>query len=105
MSATPPNLVGSILQSHLVQRQAARIRDNDEASRTNAARQQAASADEKDTTVGTADSDTQVHTDAEGAGGQGRAFTTPEDQDELNTDAPDAENPLTDEGRNIDLQA
>ena len=88
MSSVPPNLAGSILQSHLVQRQVSQVRNNEEASRTNAARQQAASADEKDTTVGTADSDTQVHSDAEGSGGQGRAFTPPEEQDELAPDTP-----------------
>lgn len=104
MSAVPPgNLAGSILQSHLVQRQASTVRNGDEAGRADAARRQTSAIDEKDTTVGTADGDTQVHTDAEGTGSQGRAFSESEEQP--NPEDTPKPPPLGDEGHHLDLQA
>lgn len=102
MSAMPPNVVGSALQSHLTQRQVSLARETEETQRDSATRRQASAVDERDTTVGTADTDTQIHSDAEGTGSQGRAFSEPEKQEEQ--DAAEA-TPLGDEGRNIDLQA
>ncbi len=103
MSAMPPNVVGSVLQSHLTQHQVSVVRDTQESERDNASRRQASAVDEKDTTVGTTDTDTQVHTDAEGTGSQGRAFSSPEEEAEQ--EAGESNSPLGDEGRNIDLKA
>jgi hypothetical protein len=103
MSAVPPNLVGPLLQSHMMQRQASNIRDNEESQKATASRQQGTAADEKDNTVETTDNDTQVHTDAEGTGSQGRTFSeSPEQQEETPpTDLNDEDNG----GHLIDIQA
>ena len=103
MSAVPPNLVGPILQSHMMQRQASSVRDNEEAQKATAARQQGVASDEKDNTVETTDDDTQVHADAEGTGSQGRTFSE--------STEPHEETPPTDHnqdengGHIIDIQA
>ena len=103
MSAVPPSVVGSVLQSHVTQQQVSAVRDSHESERDNASRRQASAVDEKDTTVGTTDTDTQIHADAEGTGSQGRAFSSAEEETEEGADESDS--PLGDEGRNIDLQA
>jgi hypothetical protein len=103
MSSQPPNLVGPILQSGLVQRQVARIRDNTQAQESSLRHQQASAIDQQDSTVETADGDTQVHSDAEGMGSQGRAFTG--GQGDEQQDAKSEESSDTTEGRHIDLQA
>lgn len=102
MSAVPPNLVGPILQSPLAQHHVASIRNNEEAQRASAARQQGRVSEQHDKTVETTDSDTQVHTDAEGSGSQGRAFSDASDQGADTAPAPLVEG---DEGRLIDLEA
>lgn len=103
MSTLPPNLVGPILQSNLTQRKAAQIQDSERNQRTNADRRQTKAIDEQDSTVETTDNDTQVHSDAEGSGSQGRPFTeTPEPE----TPADEFEhNPDDDHGQHIDLEA
>jgi hypothetical protein len=104
MSAIPPNVVGSVLQSNVAQHQVSAVRDNEDSQRISANRRQAATIDERDTTVGTADTDTQIHTDAEGSGSQGRAFTEAEEEgaEEAGTASGATGD---DEGRHIDLQA
>ncbi|HPD29544.1 MAG TPA: hypothetical protein PLL20_06085 [Phycisphaerae bacterium] len=102
MSAMPPNIVGSVLQSHIAQHQVSTVREADESQRDSAGRRQASVVDERDTTVGTTDTDTQIHADAEGTGSQGRAFSSPEEQEQ---NADQSHSPQGDEGRNIDLQA
>ncbi|NLX22870.1 MAG: hypothetical protein GXY55_14555 [Phycisphaerae bacterium] len=102
MSAVPPNLVGPILQSHLMQRQVAGARDAERAQETTAQRQQTSAIDEKDSTVETTDGDTQVHTDSEGAGSQGRESSHPEQPSES---AEDETRDSTEQGRLIDLEA
>jgi hypothetical protein len=103
MSTMPPNVVGSVLQSHMAQHQASVVRETEESQRDNASRRQALAADERDTTVGTADTDTQIHADAEGTGSQGRDFSSPEEEAEQ--DADESTTPSGDEGRNLDLRA
>jgi type IV secretory pathway TrbL component len=103
MTALPPNMVGSVLQSHLAQHQVSVARETEESQRDNASRRQASAADERDTTVGTTDTDTQIHSDAEGTGSQGRAFNSPEE--EVEQDADELPPPQGDEGRNLDLTA
>lgn len=103
MSAVPPNFVGPILQSHLTQRQVSAVRDSERNQRASADHQQAKAIDEKGSTVETAEDTTQVHTDAEGAGSQGRAFSSPPDQTSTDDEAtrPDGE----EHGRIIDFEA
>jgi len=103
MSSLPPNLVGPILQSPLAQRQIARVRDNQQAQEASLRHQQTHAVDQQDSTVETTDGDTQVHSDAEGMGSQGRAFTG--DQPEQPEEAAAEKSPDTPEGRHIDLQA
>lgn len=103
MSTMPPNVVGSVLQSHLAQHQVSVVRDTEESQRESANRRQATAVDEKDTTVGTTDTDTAIHPDAEGTGSQGRAFSSPEEETEQGGD--ESNPPLGDEGRHLDLQA
>lgn len=106
MSSVPPNLVGPILQSNLTQRQVSQVRDNAQVQEATARRQTAAVASEKSNAVETDDNDTAVHADAEGAGSQGRAFTSPEDEEQpSNVEPADHENDADDEGRHIDFEA
>lgn len=103
MSAVPPNLVGPILQTPLVQRQVAAVRDAERAQGAIAQRQTAAAVDATDSTVETTDNDTQVHTESEGQGSQGRAFSEPDGEPTATEPpAPDGEQQ---EGRLIDLEA
>ncbi len=100
MSTLPSSLVGSILQSPLTQQQVSTVRDSDRVQRSVAQRQQLAAATENDSAGETTDNDTQLHTDSEGQGSQGRAFTEPE---ELPEPPPDAAGPQ--EGHLIDFEA
>lgn len=99
MSAIPPSIYG-VLQSPLVQGQASAVRDSEEAARLNAERRQTAAITETDSTVETTDNDTQVHTDAEGSGSQGRAFNSPAEQS-----APTEPEAACDDGSHIDIEA
>lgn len=101
MSTLPPNLVGPILQTPLAQRQISNLRDSDGVQRANAQRLQTASAAEKDSTIETADNDTQVHTDSEGQGSQGRAFSDSEPENP----SPPPDEAAPEEGRTIDFKA
>lgn len=98
MSAIPPSILGA-LQSPLVQGQLSAVRDGEEAARLNAERRQTAAITETDTTVETTDNDTQVHTDAEGGGSQGRAFSAPEQPQQ---DTPEGDSA---EDGHIDIEA
>ena len=101
MSMMPPNLVGPILQSSVMQGQLSSLRDTQEAQRASAERRHTAAVDAQDSTVETTDNDTQVYADAEGTGSQGRAFSeTPEQQEPA-----ESEQGGEVEGRNIDLEA
>ncbi len=104
-SSLPPNLVGSILQSHLTQRQTSVTQDSARAEQVNAAQRQSKAIDEADTTVETTDEDTRISPDSQGGGGQGRAFSSPENEAELlREDDSSRENEDADELRHIDIQ-
>ncbi|HOB74229.1 MAG TPA: hypothetical protein PKG54_06860 [Phycisphaerae bacterium] len=79
MSTLGSNLVGSILQTPLVQGQLSTLSGAERAQIRAAQRQQVAAASEADSTVDTSDNNTQVHTDSEGQGSQGRAFSEQEE--------------------------
>ena len=102
MSTLPTDLVGSVLQSHLVQQQVSAVRDSERAASAVDLRKQASIIDEKGSTVETTDNDTQVYTDAEGTGSQGRPFSESENPQPN----PDQQQPPEgDEGTHIDIQA
>ncbi len=102
MSTLPTNIVGTVLQSTLVQRQVSASRDTERASSAVDLRQQATIIDEKGSTVETTDGDTQVYSDAEGTGSQGRPFSGQEQPDQpADQDSP----PEGDEGTHIDIEA
>ncbi len=103
MSAVPPNFAASALQSHTTQRQLSAIRDVERNQRSSADRQQARAVDQADSTVETTDDATQIYSDAEGSGSQGRAFSPPEEEPKPET-LPEPDND-SDEGRFIDLSA
>ena len=104
MSALPPGALGPILQTDLVQRQVSQVRDGERTARANADRQQNFAITETDTTVETTDTDTRVHTDAEGGGSQGRAFSQPEENQQPQEEAPPPQ-PDGIHGGLIDLEA
>lgn len=105
MSAVPPHLAASVLQSNVTQRQVSSVRDTERNQRANADTQQARAIDQADSTVEITDESSEVYSDAEGAGSQGRAFSpAPEDEDALNTASDDPDDPDdTEEGQHIDL--
>ncbi len=101
MSTLPTDIIGSVLQSHLVQQQTAAVRDTERTTAAIDLRKQATIVDEKGTTVETTDGDTQVYADAEGSGSQGRPFS-----EESPEQSADQENrPEGDEGTHIDIEA
>jgi hypothetical protein len=103
MSSLPTNLMGSVFQTPLAQRQISVLRDAERSQNATAQRQQVVAVDEKDSTVETTDNDTQVHTDSEGQGGQGRESTNPEEEAPAPPEARASDN--SEEGRLIDLEA
>ena len=82
MSTLPPNVIVSALQSTFAQQQTSAVRDSERMQRVGATQRQTQAIDEQDAIVETTDNDTQVHTDAEGSGSQGRQFSEPEPQPE-----------------------
>ncbi len=105
MSAIPPNVVSSVLQSGVAQQAQAAERDAAENARTDAARGGGRlSAGDDIIEVEATDADTQVHTDSGGLGGQGRHDPKPEEEETLLD--PDAGITLDDAGRpHLDLSA
>jgi hypothetical protein len=102
MSTLPTNIVGAVLQSTVMQRQVSTVRDTERAASTVDLRQQASIIDEKGSTVETTDGDTQIYSDAEGTGSQGRPFTPEEQKEEP---AEQERTPEGDEGTILDLKA
>ncbi len=103
MTSVPPGALGPILQTDQVQRQVSQVRDGERTARANADRQQNFAITETDTTVETTDTDTRVHTDAEGGGSQGRAFSQPEEPEQPQKEAPPQADGV--HGGLIDLEA
>lgn len=78
MSAIPPNIIGSVLQSGAAQREQAKEIDTARTAQTEAARKAAAGPDAF-VEIEATDGDTQVHTDSGGLGSQGRQDSKPEE--------------------------
>ncbi|MBI5763884.1 MAG: hypothetical protein HZA51_10210 [Planctomycetes bacterium] len=96
MSAIPPNVIGSVLQSGAAQRAQAVETDTARTAQSEAARKAAAGPDAF-VEIEATDGDTQVHTDSGGLGSQGRQDNKPEEplaedesaeQDNDDTDTP-----------------
>ncbi|HNO77936.1 MAG TPA: hypothetical protein PKN33_07725 [Phycisphaerae bacterium] len=74
MSDVPPNILGAAAQAGFVAGIASRARDADRTGQARTAAKQIEQASDSANSVETTDGDTAVFADAEGAGGQGRAF-------------------------------
>lgn len=79
MSAIPPSVVGSVLQSPAAQTEQTRPADAARNAQTDAARELAGKAGDV-LEIEETDADTQVHTDSEGGGSQGRHDAPPEEE-------------------------
>ena len=87
MSSVPPNVVGPILQSGSMQKQASRVLEN-ERQQQDAATESAGRLRDKLEVVGETDIDTQVHNESEGAGSQGKEHPQGQDAPQDEQDAP-----------------
>ena len=107
MAEIPSEIASSAAQSGIQTREATRDREARQATQANAADRRAHAVNQADTTVETTDNDTQVFTDAEGAGSQGRNFeeeNTPPDED--STESRDGGIIQDDQGNlHLDLEA
>jgi hypothetical protein len=100
-----PNIVGPVLQSPQQAQNVSQIQDNERAQQANAGRAQARAIEAADGSVSTTDVDSQVDSDAAGAGSQGRAFQSESQEDLLEGDAPESVT-LDDDGNpHLDIQA
>lgn len=99
MSGIPPDVSLSAAQAPYAARDAARIRESADGARGGAGARQDRTVDATGEVVETSDRDTEVYTDAEGSGSQGRAFeqsaegspepeTRPADPDSATADQP-----------------
>ncbi len=103
MSGIPADIIGSAAQAGFTAAEASRIRDGDRAAQAAAAARQAKAADLAADSVETSDADTEVHTDAEGAGSQGRTIeeeTSPDSDDNGDAGTDDGEG----NGPRLDIQ-
>lgn len=103
MSAIPPTIISSVLQSDPAQRQQVADRGNEEARAAGVSRELTAPDKAVEVEIEATDADTRVHADAGGQGSYGRAHY----EDELASngrehDDPHADNPAT---HRIDIQA
>lgn len=88
MSQIPSDIAASGVQAGSAAREAARPRDAERGHLTDAARRDSRAIDEAGRSVETTDSDTQVFTDSEGAGSQGRTFSEADQQPGAGADEP-----------------
>ncbi len=97
MSAIPPNWLGSIVQTQGAHGRAAA----DKAAEVEAAAERAdgSFAERLTNEIEASDRDSQVYSDAEGTGSQGRPF------EQAASEEPEAETPEADESGGLDVQA
>jgi hypothetical protein len=88
MSSIPPNWLGGIIQSQGAQTRAVGERDREQTAQ--AERTSDAFADKLQTAIENAGRDSQVYSDAEGAGSQGRPFEAPPENETPPADENDA---------------
>ncbi|UCE60317.1 MAG: hypothetical protein JSU63_00935 [Phycisphaerales bacterium] len=106
MADGPTDIASSAAQSGIQAREIANARNATRANTANAVNRQIQAADEAESTVDTEDADTQIHTDAEGTGSQGRAYEEGgTGQEEAEAQAEDGVT-LDEDGRmHLDLEA
>lgn len=108
MSAIPPHLPGTILQTTQVQQQASDIQKAERDAKKNAFRAEIRKVEQRDSTVSADDEDISVNSDGGGTGGQGRAFgeANEEAAAEGDDDLKDAGITVDDSGQfHLDLEA
>lgn len=99
MSTIPPNWLGSIIQSQGAEKRAAEKQASDSTSQS----ERSGFSNRLQDIIESEDRDSQVYSDAEGQGSQGRAFSEGETDAEPSTEDKPAGDPPDDE--NLDLQA
>ncbi len=107
MSTIPPNIVGPIMQAAAAQKQASRVLEGERQQQSNAVDAGNKISDKATDTVGEADNDARVHTDAEGGGSQGRFAGDGQDEPK-HEDAPEQDQGIRrdDKGQlHLDLEA
>ena len=106
MSSVPPNIVGPILQASLQQQQSAQVEDAAQSRQSEKSREMAQRADQAANAVEDTDDDTTVHGDVSSGGGQGRAFSEPEESAEQTEEQSSDEITRDEDGQiHIDIQA
>ncbi|MBP7744994.1 MAG: hypothetical protein KA383_02605 [Phycisphaerae bacterium] len=100
MSTIPPNWLGSIIQTQGAQTRA--VGDKQSASAAQAERTGDGFAEKLQDVIEETDRDSQVYSDAEGSGSQGRPSDTPPPEEEL---AAEDTSPPDTGGGGLDLQA
>jgi hypothetical protein len=103
MSSIPPNPLSSIVQTHAAQQRASEARQK-EANADRARSRDTSFSDKLHDVIENADRDSSVHSDAEGAGSQGRAFGEEEPADEACDPDTDSSGPNPSDG-GLDIQA
>ncbi|MFQ5411622.1 MAG: hypothetical protein ACE5EC_04970 [Phycisphaerae bacterium] len=107
MSAIPPNVAASVLQSGLAQQVQSQDKDAAETAKSQAVRDlHGRGGDEDILEVEATEADTQVHPDAGGLGSQGRNDAPPEEEAEAETTNPSDGITVDADGRpHLDLSA
>jgi hypothetical protein len=100
MTAIPPNVIGSVLQSTAAQRAAAKDQETAQTQDAETARRSAAGPDAF-VEIEATDADTQVHADSGGLGSQGRHDAPPPEE----TPAEDATSTDDQNDSHLDLSA
>ena len=104
MSAIPPDIVGSAIQAGYAQRESARLLETDRSGQSDGARSRTRALHEASSSIETGDNDTQVFTDAEGSGSQGRSAPEEEEASQENSGPPSAASDSTGQTF-LDIQA
>ncbi len=104
MSSVPPNILGASAQAGFVAAEASRLRDADRTGQTQIAANRAEKANDAANSVETSDGDTAVFADAEGAGGQGRAFGTSEEEPTDERSVVEPQDDASQESTHLDIQ-
>ena len=85
MSSLPTNILGSIAQTAIQQEQLARAGDTAMSRRAEQSRLMAERSEQAQNAVEDTDGESDVHDGGGGAGGQGRAFSNPDQENSDNT--------------------
>ena len=104
MSAVPPNILGASAQAGFVAAEASKTKDADRTGQAQTAQKHIEQVKDSANSVETADGDTAVFADAEGAGGQGRAFGEAGDESVDEQGMPDAVDEAGEDPPQLDIQ-